>query len=437
MDRSLDDWLAHATVLHPVGIDLGLARVSQVAERLGFEAPRRAPAPRSVIVAGTNGKGSTCVALEQLLLGSGLKVGTTLSPHVHRFHERVRIDGVEVNDQALCRAFAEVEAARGELTLSYFEFSALVALIIFRDAAVDVAVLEVGLGGRLDAFNLVSADVAVITSIGLDHQQYLGHDLEGIGREKAGVMRAGQDVVLGAEVTASVVHRAAELGCRTWRYGADFAAREGTGGWDYRGPALQVDGIPWSSVPPHNGALALTAAARLADLDVGSARASLGRCRLPGRFEQRRAPGTSAPLILDVAHNPAGAAFLRRLLARRCPGRRFAAVVGMLDDKDAAGVAAALGDVVDVWICVPTLGERGLAAEVLAARLRSGMAAAKLPVADPRTAPDPAAALAIAASSCPPGGGILAFGSFNLVERMRALLDAGASNGPSTGDAEQ
>jgi len=408
--RSLDDWLSYAESVHSVGIDMGLERIATVAGRLGFQAPAHRCAPRSIIVAGTNGKGSTCLALEALLRGSGLRVGTTLSPHVHRFNERVRIDGAEADDDLLCRAFSAVETVRGDVPLTYFEYSALVALWTFREAAVDVAVLEVGLGGRLDAFNLVSADVAVITSIGLDHQAFLG-------REKAGVLRPGQRVVLGRDVTASVVAAAAGLDCRVTRLGEDFHVVARRHDWDFVG-AHRHAGIPRSGLAPDNCALALEAAAHLA-APSPAAIAALGELTLPGRLERWQVAGSAGatPLVLDVAHNPAGARFLGRQLADRDPERRFVAVVGMLQDKDAAGVAAALAPWVGYWVCVPTFGPRGLSGTALAERL--GVGAAAVAVADP------AEGLRRALSLAEAGDGILAFGSFSLVERFREVLHDG------------
>jgi len=422
--RSLADWLSHAESVHSVGIDMGLERIAAVAGRLGFEAPGHRCAPQSVIVAGTNGKGSTCVALEALLRGAGLRVGTTLSPHVQRFNERVRIDGADADDALLCRAFSAVEAVRGDVPLTYFEFSALVALWTFRERAVDVAVLEVGLGGRLDAFNLVAADVAVITSIGLDHQAFLGDDLEGIGREKAGVLRPGQRVVLGSDVTESVVAAAAGLGCRVSRLGEDFHVVARRHDWDFVGGQRHA-AIPRCGLAPDNCALALEAAAHLSEPGA-AAPAVLGELLLPGRLERWQVGGPAGliPLVLDVAHNPAAARFLGRQLAERDPERRFVALVAMLEDKNAAGVAASLASRVRYWVCVPTSGPRGLSGTALAGRL--GVGAAAVAVADP------AEGLRRALSLAESGDGILALGSFNLVESFRgALADGLAGARPS------
>ena len=197
----LNNWLAHISSQHEQVIDMGLCRMQDMVQRLDLACP----APKVITVAGTNGKGTTATAIEALLLAHGLSVGTTLSPHINRFNERIRISGVQASDAKICAAFAAVDAVRRDLPLTYFEFSALAALWCFKDAAVDVAILEIGLGGRLDAFNVVDADIAVITSIGLDHQEYLGDTRELIGAEKAGILRAGQQqVILGADMPQSV-----------------------------------------------------------------------------------------------------------------------------------------------------------------------------------------------------------------------------------------
>lgn len=419
--RSLAQWQAYIETLHPAQIEMGLDRVRRVAERLGFEPPGFAPAPRSVIVAGTNGKGSTCVFTEALLLGAGLSVGTTLSPHLHRFNERVRVDGVPLADETLCAAFEHVEAARAGVPLTYFEFSALVALQSFRAAKVDVAVLEVGLGGRLDAFNLVSADVAAVTSIGLDHQAYLGDDVESIGREKAGVMRPGQTVVLGVEVTDSVINRAKELGCRVRRSGDTFHVKLQPDRWSYEGAAGTFRDLPWGRLAPENCALGIEIAANFAPVRAPLVCRALERAGLPGRCETRKAGDRL--LVLDVAHNPAGAGFLCRQLQARYPGSRFRAVLGMLSDKDAAGVVEALSPVVSEWICTSTSGPRGLSARELMDRLPPQISAT--------SAPDVPRALALAlqgpALSSPTEDGILAVGSFSVVGEVRDCLDAGAA----------
>lgn len=428
--RTLNDWLAYAESVHPVGIDMGLERVGQVAGRMGLVHPPQAAAQRAVIVAGTNGKGSACMALETLLLAAGRRVGTTLSPHVHVFNERVRIDGALATDAMLCTAFEAVETARGETPLTYFEFSALVALDCFRRAGVEFMVLEVGLGGRLDAFNIVDAELAIITSIGVDHQAYLGNDPEVIGREKAGVLRPRQRVVLGSEVSGSVRAAAANLDCTVTRLGRDVHIRERAGCWDFDSPAQQLAGLPYGALAPYNCALALAAAEALVGPAAPGAGPALARTTLPGRFETwQLADGRL--LILDVAHNPAGAQFLCAALQRRHPGRRFIAVLAMLADKDGAGVASAMDGVVHDWVCVPTHGDRALPAAVLAERITAAAPAAPI-----HTEADERQGLSRALSLCAPEDGILVFGSFGLAGRMRDVLlagfaDAVAAPGPA------
>lgn len=420
--QTLPEWLAHAERQHAVGIDLGLERITRVAAAMGFAAPDYRPAQRSVIVAGTNGKGSTTVFTEALLRAAGLRVGATLSPHVHHFNERVRLDGQPVDDAVLCRAFAAVEAARGATTLTYFEYSALVALSVFREAEVDAAVLEIGLGGRLDAFNLVGADVAVVTSIGLDHEGFLGSDLERIGQEKAGVMRPGRWAVIGADVTGSVRRTALQLGCPSQIMGANFALTEELDRWHFEGAAGRFRDLPWGFLAPYNCALAIAAAGCLVTVTETMIQTALATARLPGRCEAWVVDGRL--VVVDVAHNPAGAAFLRRLVEARYPGRRFVALAGTLADKNAGGIAEALAPLIERWVCVPTHGVRGQAAASLAAQIRPalpvGVSDASIAVVE-----DVAAGFADAMAAALPGDGILALGSFDLVENLRNLLSEG------------
>jgi dihydrofolate synthase/folylpolyglutamate synthase len=413
-DRSLAEWLDWVGRQHPVGIDMGLDRVSKVAEALGFEAPERRPAPRTIIVAGTNGKGSTTIFIEALLRASGFRVGTTISPHIHEFNERVRIDGRAVDDATLATAFAAVEAARGGTTLTYFEYSALVALYVFRSAQVDVAVLEVGLGGRLDAMNIVSADVAVVTSIGLDHEAFLGSDLEGIGREKAGVFRPGGVAVIGSNVTESVFAEATRLGCRIRAMGRDFDLVSTPRAWTWSSADLILSALPWGQLAPYNCALAIEAVRALTPVTEGAVREALNAAVLPGRCEAWRLAGVS--IIVDVAHNPAGALFLRDLLAQRYPGARFVVILGMLADKDAAGVPPAFATTqVQAWIAMASRGPRGRSGADLARQLGVDT----LQVVD-----TPAAALDAALEQIRRGSAdtVLGFGSFSVVEDLRSEL---------------
>lgn len=412
--ETLDQWLEFISSVHPKDMDLGLERVADVAAKLAVTVP----APCVVTIAGTNGKGSTTAALEALLQSAGLNVGATFSPHISRFNERIRLSGREATDTEICAAFRAVDAARGRTPLTYFEYSALAALYLFSQADVDVALLEIGLGGRLDAFNLVDANVAIVTSIGLDHEDYLGSDLEGIGREKAGIFRPARPVVLGA-VTDSVEQVAQDLGCPRYRLGQEFSVERMGNRWRYidNTQGFCLDELPVGSLAPANCALAL-AGARLAldflgrEAPTDAMAACLSRVRLPGRMEAHEADGV--PILLDVAHNPAAAGFLAEELQIRWPERRYVALYGALEGKDATGVMKALRDLVSHWLIVPTFGWRGQPAESLAEQIDTGLAI--------ETCESVVRGLNRALSLTDPGNGILVFGSFSAVEQARELL---------------
>ena len=408
MARNLNDWLEYIESIHPKSWDLGLDRIGAVADRLNL----RAPAPTSIIVAGTNGKGSTCVQLEQILLAAGLSVGCTLSPHVHAFNERVRIDGRELDDASLCAAFDVIEAGRGDILLTYFEFTSLAALHCFKQAAVDVAVLEIGLGGRLDAFNIVDAEIAVITNIGIDHTDYLGDTRELIGAEKAGVLRPGQHVVLGPDMPASVRQRAdaATRDCVRLGHEIRFDWRP-AGRWRLRLQNRTLDELPVGRLPVVNCALAVAAANAVRPLDEHAIRAGIEGAWMPGRCEEITARGRR--WLVDVAHNPLGAGYLRDELARRYPGVRVVAVLGTLADKDAQGVFEALDDVVSDWVLVDVPPPRGLTAAALAERSRGRQATISGAVAE---------GLATAGSLAKPEDVILVFGSFATADSARSEL---------------
>ena len=418
MARSLDDWLDYIETIHPSNWELGLGRIGAVADRLEL----RKPAATSVIVAGTNGKGSTCVCLEQALMASGLTVGCTLSPHVHVFNERVRINGVELDDAALCAAFEVIETGRGDTLLTYFEFTSLAALYCFKQAGVDVAVLEIGLGGRLDAFNIVDGDIAVITNIGIDHTDWLGDTREQIGAEKAGVMRRGQQVMLGPDMPASVLEPATRLAGVCKRIGHDIEHHDNPdGGWRLHLHGRTLDDLPRGRFPVVNCALALAAADAIRPIDATAARAAIGRAWMPGRCEEIAARGRR--WVIDVAHNPLGAGYLRRELPRRYPDARVTAVLGTLADKDAEGVLAALDDIVERWILVDAPPPRGLTAAALAERLgRPGLSVAG---SVPR-------GLEEAGSLAQPGDVILVFGSFATAEAARLELTKSGDTVEST-----
>jgi dihydrofolate synthase/folylpolyglutamate synthase len=418
-DASLNDWLAYLERLHPSAIDLGLERVREVRARLDLKLPFPL-----ITVGGTNGKGSTCAMLESMLRAAGYRVGLYTSPHLLHYNERVRIDAHAASDADLVAAFQAVEAARGETSLTYFEFGTLAAARMFDAAGLDVAVLEVGLGGRLDAVNVFDADCAVITSIGVDHVQYLGGTREAIAREKAGIFRAGRPAVVAEpDPPTPLLEHAAHVGTRLYLVDRDFGARPGDGQWTYWSWLGRRAALPW---PGLRGAYQLgNAAAALAALDalrerlpvdMGAVRRGLALVELPGRFQVL--PGRPA-LILDVAHNPHAAQRLAENLdAMRAAagGRgRTLAVFAMLEDKDIAGVARALGARIAQWHVASLPGARGASAErILQALAQAGVSA---PV---QSHPDVTSALRGARESAGPDDRIIAFGSFHTVGAVLA-----------------
>ncbi|PMR77010.1 bifunctional tetrahydrofolate synthase/dihydrofolate synthase [Billgrantia endophytica] len=375
--RTLDAWLARLEAAHPMGIDLGLERVSEVGRRMGL---LRSPlAKRVITVAGTNGKGSTVAMIEALARRHGLVTATYTSPHLLRYNERLRLDGKDVDDATLIAGFEAVETARldGEpISLSYFEVGTLAALWAIVGFQPDLAILEVGLGGRLDAVNIIDADVAVITTIARDHAAYLGDDLDGIGREKAGILRPGSPAVLGCRtMPASVRREAAERGAPVVALDEVFGwhgTGSGTWQWQGRGPAdstLTLEHLPDPGLPLDNAATALqTLGLAGVVLDEASCRHAFEEVRLPGRMQW------VGQWCLDVGHNPHAAAYLAgRLKEMPCSGRTWV-LLGMLGDKDADGVIAALASVADAWVTVTLEGERARSAEDLAGRVQaSGM----------------------------------------------------------------
>jgi len=377
-ERSLADWLAYLERLHPSAIDMGLERSREVARRLGLGRP----AARVVTVTGTNGKGSTCAFLAALMAAQGLRVGVYSSPHLLRYNERVRIEGREAEDADLCRAFAAVEAARGEISLTYFEMGTLAAFWLFERSALDAVVLEVGLGGRLDAVNLIDADVAVVTSIALDHAEWLGDTRDSVAFEKAGIFRAGRPVACGEpDPPASLLEQAASLGAPVYRRGLDYELAERGAVWDWRGRSacgdrLELQSLPALDLPRENAALALQAYALL-DLPWPGERLAgvLRDTRLAGRLERRPLnwQGKRLSLLLDVGHNPHAAGYLAGRLAARPLENPRRAVFGLLADKDLPGVLQPLLPHVSHWAVAPLPTARSRsAAELEAALLACG-----------------------------------------------------------------
>ncbi len=418
---TLADWLAHLETLHPKTIALGLERVRAVHAHL--DATLRCPV---ITVGGTNGKGSTCAMLESILRCAGFRTALYSSPHLVRYHERVRLDARDTDDAELVTAFAAVEAARiaaGHVALTYFEFGTLAALWLFARAAPDVAVLEVGLGGRLDAVNIVDADVAVVTSIDIDHVDYLGETREAIGREKAGIFRRGRPAVCGDRDPPSTVREAAAtLEVPLLVLGRDYDYADERTQWRFRGPRGARFGLP---VPALRGAYQLAnAATALMALDLLHARLpvsaqalreGLVHVTLGGRFEVL--PGRPTT-ILDVAHNPQAARALAAALGSMGFHPKTIAVCAMLGDKDVDGVVRALLPCVDRWFVAGLGGARAGTAERLhATLLAAGVAATAI-----RTFATVAAAFGAAREAAGEADRIVVFGSFHTVAAAKECL---------------
>lgn len=362
--KTLQDWLAWLEGQHPRSIDLGLDRVGEVADRLGL---RRLGCP-VISVAGTNGKGSTVATLVSIYRAAGLRVGSYTSPHLLRFNERICLGGVPVDDTQLLGAFRQVRAAQGSVSLTYFEFTTLAAFALFAAAALDVAVLEVGLGGRLDAVNLIDADVAVVTSIGVDHIEYLGDTREAIAVEKAGIFRKDRPAICGDEdPPGSLLQAAATIGARLLRKHRDFDFRDGDKGWSWHDSERRLDELPRPALALGNAATALAALfAAPVPVPEAAIREGLRHAALAGRLQR---VADAPEILLDVAHNPHGAAFLMHQLPPRRPGQRTLAVFAMLADKDMAGVIDACLGQVDGWYVAGLDIPRGQPAAIPAALL--------------------------------------------------------------------
>ncbi|MBC3957448.1 bifunctional tetrahydrofolate synthase/dihydrofolate synthase [Pseudomonas triticifolii] len=427
---TLGDWLAYLEQLHPSAIDMGLDRSRKVAQQLGLTRP----APRVITVTGTNGKGSTCAFVAALLQAQGLKVGVYSSPHLLRYNERVKVQGVEATDQELCDAFVAVEAARGDVTLTYFEMGTLAAFWLFEQARLDAVVLEVGLGGRLDAVNLIDADISLVTSIGIDHADWLGDTRESVAFEKAGIFRAGRPAICGdLDPPEPLLAKARELESPLLLRGRDFDLCVNQQGWDWRGFAhgevIELHGLPLLDLPMQNAALALQAYALLGyPLQHEVISEALASTRLAGRLDRRTVHwhGRSINLLLDVGHNPHAAQFLAQRMAQRpIVGRRLA-VFGLLSDKDLQGVVCELASSIQDWAVAPLPTSRSRpAAELHAALENLGVRV--------KSYPSIALALEAQCAHATPDDEILLFGSFYCVaealEWLARHTDEEAANG--------
>ncbi|UMO86273.1 bifunctional tetrahydrofolate synthase/dihydrofolate synthase [Pectobacterium sp. PL64] len=406
-------WLHYLEHLHAQAIDLGLERVKQVAEHLQL----LQPAATIFTVAGTNGKGTTCCTLESILLAAGLRVGVYSSPHLVRYTERVRIQGKELPEALHTQAFADIEAGRGAVSLTYFEFGTLSALQLFKQANLDVVILEVGLGGRLDATNIVDADVSVVTSIAIDHTDWLGNDRESIGREKAGIFRQGRPAVVGEpDMPGTIADVAAEKGAQLRCRGRDWEYSMQRETWSWQDKQRELSRLPLPNVPLANAATAL-AALHYSSLNVSeeAIRQGLQHAALPGRFQTVQ---ESPRLILDVAHNPHAAAYLANRLAALPKRGKVRAVVGMLSDKDIAGTLAHLTPLVDAWYCAPLEGPRGATAQQIAEHLTHSQSFS-----------DVVAAWQQAMSEATEQDIVIVCGSFHTVAHVMEALDEEKANG--------
>lgn len=421
MPRNLADWLDYQQRVHAHGIDLGLDRVQEVWRRMG--APR--PAPIVITVGGTNGKGSTVALLEAMSRAAGLRVGAYTSPHILRYNERVRVDGVEAADDDLCAAFARIENARGEkkpdaIGLTYFEFGTLAAFDLFARAGVDIALLEVGLGGRLDAVNIIDTDAAIVTTVDLDHIEYLGNDRMSIGREKAGIFRANKPAIIGErDPPQSLLDEAQRIGANVLHAGIDFAARRHGETWSWTPAhdhafALPKLPLPMLAAPSQidNAAAAIAALYSLRERIAWNPRAiatGVRGAQLPGRLQRI---GCNPDVFVDVAHNPQAARELAHWLDANPVTGKTRAVFGALSDKDVRGILAALDQHIAHWhlAALDADSPRGLSASQLATRVRDAA-----PNAVVSEHGDVATALTSARECAAPHDRILAFGSFFVV----------------------
>ena len=376
------------------------------------------PTAAVITVAGTNGKGSVVTTCGSILAAAGYRTGVFTSPHFRDYRERIRICAELVPADQLVAAFTRIEAVRGDIPLTFFEYNTLAALLLFEAAGLDAWVLEIGLGGRLDAVNAIDPDVAVVVSIGLDHMEYLGPTLEAIGREKAGIFRPGRPAVLGSRALPdSVAATALAVGAVQKQLGVAYGHRREEGGWHYRGSRWDLPGLPspvlFGDTQYDNAATAIAALEELPRLDRLTPAAiaeGLRAVRLTARFQMLTDPAQTGPVwILDVAHNPAAAGVLRANLHALPRGPRTLAVCGILADKDAAAIVAVLRGCFDHWWFVATSGERGRAAAALVDCVAAGLDA-------PATATESLAdACAAARAAAQPGDRIVIFGSFHTV----------------------
>ncbi|WP_405242593.1 bifunctional folylpolyglutamate synthase/dihydrofolate synthase [Lentisalinibacter salinarum] len=416
--ETLDEWLDWQSGLSATEIELGLERVARVLGDMELARP-----PLVITVGGTNGKGSAVALLEHLARQAGRRPGVYTSPHLARYNERIRLDGREADDAEIIAAFRRVEAVRGDVPLTYFEYGTLAALAAFEAAGTDCVLLEVGLGGRLDATNAVDADGVIITSVSLDHEEWLGSDLESIGREKAGIMRHCRPAVFGGrQPPASVAEHAAAVGADLRLAGRDFRAvtldddppdQAPPDRWDWEGRRTTLAGLPrpvFGGPEQIENAAAVFALLEALDLDAWLQPDAVARALVvPGPAGRQQRLRAGADWWLDVAHNGTAArAIADRLAAEPATGTTFA-LVGLLADKDAAEFATALAGVVDEWLAVPLESPRGTPVTALAAAIANATGRAC------RIEPSVASAVATAQALAGPADRVVAAGSFYVV----------------------
>jgi dihydrofolate synthase/folylpolyglutamate synthase len=413
----LPDWLRRLETLSPSEINLGLERVAEVVGRMALEPPARI-----IVVGGTNGKGSSVEMLRVLLSGDNV-VGTYTSPHVIRYNERIAVNGLPAMDEDIVLAFERVEAARGDVPLTYFEFGTLAALAVFDAANVDTAILEVGLGGRLDAVNVVDPDASLITNVSLDHCEWLGDDVEKIGFEKAGIMRPGRPAIFAdPDVPASLASHAESLGAELLCAGRDYTwTTEDNARWSWRGKRAELSKLPVPALPGPiqlqnaAGVLALVEALGLERLlEPAHVNRAFGSLRLPGRMQVIE---DGQRWLLDVAHNPAAAAALAASLQQE-EAPATVAIVGILDDKDVEGIIGPLAACVENWIAITASSPRAIDATELARRVANATGKACLIADSPDMAIERARVMAES------GDGVLVTGSFFTVGPVLERLSA-------------
>lgn len=419
---TLGDWLAWIEGLHPVKWDLGLQRVSRVAERMLL----LEPAGKLFLVAGTNGKGTTIAMMDQILRTAGFTTGVSTSPHLISFNERICLNGCPVSDTVICEAFERINLARKDISLTYFEFATLAALDIFRNADPDVIILEVGLGGRLDAMNIADPDVSIITTIQLDHQSWLGPDLDSIGREKAGIMRRGIPVILGPDMPESITEKAVETGARIVALAKDFQAVKKIDTWDFHahtddGRKTSVSGLPYNHLPFDNCVIAVQAliSSGLKCSQENIAK-GLSRVKISGRYQILPGP---VPVILDVAHNPhAAERLVMKLQSDPVPGKTHA-VVAMYADKDCEAVLRHMDQVVNLWYFADMDDDRAESAVNLMHRLSTQRRS------DTLTCGRVFSAFHMARKNAVPGDRVVVFGSFPAVAEVMSAVGIRAEIG--------